>query len=101
MGVFCQNLVYNLEDYHNFKNVFLNNGIILEINFYYRTRGNVSFIELSEKKKKLSQAKILMGWVNLISWRTSYTCRRLPKVELVYFKNKIMIFLEEKLLPKG
>ena len=52
MGVFCQNPVYNLEDYHNFKNVFLNNGIILEINFYYRTRGNVSFIELSEKTKK-------------------------------------------------
>ena len=52
--VFCQNLgiiAYTLENYSNFKNKFLfNNGSILEINDYFndRSRGNVSFTELSE-----------------------------------------------------
>ena len=55
VGVFCQNLgitAYTLENYSNFKNKFLfNNGSILEINDYYNTnksRGNVTFTELSE-----------------------------------------------------
>ena len=42
---------YTLENYSNFKNKFLfNNGSILEINYYLnnRSRGNVSFTELSE-----------------------------------------------------
>ena len=38
MGVFCQNVVYDLETYPNFKNFLFNNGRILEINGYYRTR---------------------------------------------------------------
>ena len=54
VGVFCQNLgitAYTLENYSNFKNKFLgNNGSILAINDYFnnRSRGNVSFTELSE-----------------------------------------------------
>ena len=54
VGFFCQNLgitAYTLENYSNFKNKFLfNNGSILEINYYLnnRSRGNVSFTELSE-----------------------------------------------------
>ena len=54
VGVFCQNLVYALENYINFKNVLLNNRSILEINYYYKIRGNVSFTELSEIKNTLS-----------------------------------------------
>ena len=60
MGVFCQNLgitAYTLENYSNFKNKFLfNNGSILEINDYYsnKSRGNVSFTELSEIINTLS-----------------------------------------------
>ena len=56
VGVFCQNLgitAYTLENYSNFKNKFLfNNGSIFEINNYYnsnKSRGNVTFTELSEK----------------------------------------------------
>ena len=56
VGVFYQNLgiaAYTLENYSNFKNKFLfnNNGSILEINDYYnsnKSRGNVTFTELSE-----------------------------------------------------
>ena len=54
VGVFCQYLgitAYTWENYLNFKNEFLfNNAIILEINDCYnnRSRGNVSFTELSE-----------------------------------------------------
>ena len=60
VGVFCQNLcitAYTLENYSNFKNKFLfNNGSILEINYYYsnKSRGNVSFTELSEIINTLS-----------------------------------------------
>ena len=54
VGVFCSNLVYALENYINFKNVLLNNRSILEINYYYKIRGNVSFTELSEIKNTLS-----------------------------------------------
>ena len=55
VNVFCQNLVYTLEFFFNFKNnVLLTNGSILEINDYYRTRGNVNFTELSEIKITLS-----------------------------------------------
>ena len=32
VDVFCQNLVYNLENYSSFKNTLLNNGSILRIN---------------------------------------------------------------------
>ena len=45
--VFCQDLVYNSENYSNFKNVSLKIWSIVEINDYNRTRGNVSFTELS------------------------------------------------------
>ena len=54
MGVFCQNLrikTYTSENYSNFENKFLfNNGSILKTNDYFnnRSRGNVSFTELSE-----------------------------------------------------
>ena len=71
VGVFCQNLgitTYTLEKYSNFKNKFLfNNGSILEINDYNnRSRGNVSFTELSEIINTLSyQIKTLLGWINL------------------------------------
>ena len=67
MGVFCKNLVitaYTLENYFNFKNKFLfNNGSILEINDYCnnRSRGNVSFTELSEIIITLSR----FCWVGL------------------------------------
>ena len=60
VGFFCQNLgitAYTLENYSNFKNKFLfNNGSILEINDYFndRSRGNVSFTELSETITALS-----------------------------------------------
>ena len=61
VGVFCQNLgitAYTLENYYNFKNKFLfSNGSILEINDYYdsnKSRGNVSFTELSEIINTLS-----------------------------------------------
>ena len=61
VGVFCQNLgitAYTLENYSNFKNKFLfNNGSILEINDYYnsnKSRGNVTFTELSEIINTLS-----------------------------------------------
>ena len=48
MSVFCQNLVYTLGNYSDFKNNgLLNNCSIFEINDYYRTRGNISFTELS------------------------------------------------------
>ena len=59
-GCLCQNLgitTYTLENYSNFKNKFLfNNGSILEINYYYsnKSRGNVSFTELSEIINTLS-----------------------------------------------
>ena len=49
VGVFCQNLsithtAYTLENYSNFKSNFsFNNGSILEIHDYFRTRGNVCF----------------------------------------------------------
>ena len=54
VGVFCQNLgikTYTSENYSNFENKFLfNNGSILKKNDYFnnRSRGNVSFTELSE-----------------------------------------------------
>ena len=54
VGIFCQNLgitAYTFENYSNFKNKSLfSNGSILEINDYFnnRSRGNVSFTELSE-----------------------------------------------------
>ena len=55
MGVSCQNLVYALENYSNFKNNFsLNNGSILEINDCHKTTGNESFTELFEIKNTLS-----------------------------------------------
>ena len=60
VGVFCQNLgitAHTLENYSNFKNKFLfNNGSIIEINDYNnnKSRGNVSFTELSEIKNTLS-----------------------------------------------
>ena len=60
VDVFCQNLgitAYTLENYSNFKNKFLfNNGSILEISDYYsnKSRGNVSFTELSEIINTLS-----------------------------------------------
>ena len=60
VGVFCQNLgitAYTLQNYFNFKNMFLfNNGSILEINDYYnnRNRGNVNYTELSEMINTLS-----------------------------------------------
>ena len=51
MGVFCQNLgitAYALENYSNFKSNFsFNNGSILEIHDYFRTRGNVCFNDLN------------------------------------------------------
>ena len=60
--VVCQNLVYTLKNYSNFKNnVLLNNGSILEINDCFRTRGNVSFTELSEIKNILSDPRFC--WV--------------------------------------
>ena len=60
VDIFCQNLgitAYTLENYSNFKNKFLlNNGSILEINDNYnnKTRENVSFTQLSEIIKFLS-----------------------------------------------
>ena len=38
VGVFCQNLVYTLEIYSNFRNVLLKNGTIFEISDNYKTR---------------------------------------------------------------
>ena len=68
VGVFCQNLgitAYTLENYSNFKNKFLfNNGSILEINDYYnsnKSRGNVTFTELSEIINTLS-SQDFAGW---------------------------------------
>ena len=61
VGVFCQNLgitAYALENYSNFKNKFLfNNGSMLELNDYNnsnKSKGNVSFTELSEIINTLS-----------------------------------------------
>ena len=58
MGVFCQNLgitSYNLENYSHFKSKFsLNNVRILERYNYFRTRGNVSFSDLSQLINTLS-----------------------------------------------
>ena len=52
VGVFCQNLgisAYILENCSNSKNKFwFNNGSILTINDYYRSRGNVSYTELCQ-----------------------------------------------------
>ena len=52
VGVFCQNLgitAYTLENYSNFKSNFsINNGSILEIHDYFRTRGDASFNNLSQ-----------------------------------------------------
>ena len=45
---FCQNLVYTSENYSYFNNVLLSIESSLEINDFYRTRGNVSFTELPE-----------------------------------------------------
>ena len=54
-----------LINYFNFKKEFLfNNGRILEINDYYnRSRGNVSFTEISEII--IYQIENLLGWVNI------------------------------------
>ena len=38
VSVFCQNLVYTLENYFNFRRVLIHNRSILEKNYYYRTR---------------------------------------------------------------
>ena len=60
VDIFCQNLgitAYTLENYSNFKNKFLlNNDSILEINDNYnnKSRENVSFTQLSEIIKFLS-----------------------------------------------
>ena len=43
---FCQSLVYTSENYSYFNNVLLSIESSLEINDFYRTRGNVSFTEL-------------------------------------------------------
>ena len=53
VSVFCQNLVYTLENYFNFRRVLIHNRSILEKNYYYRTRKNVSFTE-SKMKNTLS-----------------------------------------------
>ena len=70
VSVFCQNLgitTFTLENYFHFKKEFLfNNGRILEINDYYnRSRGNVSFTEISEII--IYQIENLLGWIN-IDW---------------------------------
>ena len=58
VGVFCQNLgitAYTLENYSNFKNNFsFNNGSILEIHDFFRTRGNASFNDLCQLINTLS-----------------------------------------------
>ena len=54
IGIFCQNLAYTLE-YSSFKNnILLDNESILEINYYYRTRGKVCFTESPEIINTLS-----------------------------------------------
>ena len=69
VSVFCQNLgitTFTLENYFHFKKEFLfNNGRILEINDYYynRSRGNVSFTEISEII--IYQIENLLGWINI------------------------------------
>ena len=68
VGVFGQNLgitAYTLEHYSNFKSNFsFNNGSILEIHDYFRTRGNTSFDNLSQIIIHY-QIKIFLGWINL------------------------------------
>ena len=58
MSVFCQYLcitAYTLENYSNFKiNFSFNNGSILEIHDYFRTRGNASFNDFSQIINRLS-----------------------------------------------
>ena len=55
-GVFCQSLgitAYTLENYSNFKSKFSFNNV-LEIHYYFRTRGNASFNDLSQLINTLS-----------------------------------------------
>ena len=58
VGVFCQNLgitAYTLENYSNFKSNFLfNNGSVLEIHDFFRTRENASFNNLCQLINALS-----------------------------------------------
>ena len=89
LGVFCQNLgitAYTLENYSNFENKFLiNNGSILEINDYHnnRSRGNVSFTELSEVINTLSNREFV--GLDIFRLRTS-----LEKIKVMRAKmNKI------------
>ena len=41
---------------------------ILEINDYYKIRGNLRLIELSEIKNT-HQIQILLGWINLVVYQ--------------------------------
>ena len=65
-GFSREQYAFTLENYFNFKKEFLfNNGRILEINDYYynRSRGNVSFTEISEII--IYQIENLLGWINI------------------------------------
>ena len=66
LGFSIEQYAFTLENYFNFKKEFLfNNGRILEINDYYynRSRGNVSFTEISEII--IYQIENLLGWINI------------------------------------
>ena len=60
MGLFCQNLVimaYNLENYSNFKSENPKSGNIFEIHYYFRSRGNARFNDLSQVINTLSLSR--------------------------------------------
>ena len=60
MGLFCQNLVimaYNLENYSNFKSENPKSGDIFEIHYYFRSRGNARFNDLSQVINTLSLSR--------------------------------------------
>ena len=85
VSVFCQNLGITFAYYFNFKKEFLfNNARILEINdCYNRSRGNVSFTEISEII--IYQIKNLLGWIN-IDWGQVW--ERLRKCVAKWIKQK-------------
>ena len=87
---FRQNLVFTLKNYSNFKNnVLFNNGSVLEINDYYRTRRNVSFTELFEIRNTLSNQDFAG------CWRTCSARRGLPGRLISTVLIKIMIIVEK------
>ena len=91
MGVFCPNLgitAYALENCSNSKNKFLfNNGSILEINHYYsnKSRGNVSFTELSEIINTLSS----QDFAGMDKFRLSASLGKIKEMHVKMNKTKI------------